>query len=169
MNVSQLNEHPAMRRHQREALQDRMFPDWTADAICRGDRRPNVMGRTGGFPAGVTWKTAFLDDTGYHADLDDYATGTTLDAMALCAQCPVRRECAEYAYEVEMVPIDRWWTSELIESDLRFGVFGGLPGGVRERLASHPERINLGELWFLHIAVKHRWVEDLDDERNIGA
>ena len=46
------------------------------------------------------------------------ARSDTKEALAICASCPVRVDCLEYA----------------IETDVRFGVWGGLTDKQRRRL-----------------------------------
>lgn len=50
-------------------------------------------------------------------------------AKAICAECPVRRECLEYAFEQQ--------------SSTKDGVYGGTAGWERWPLRDHPDRIEL--------------------------
>lgn len=83
---------------------------------------------------------------------------TVYDAMRVCAGCSLRRECVTWAYETEQVPYDPW--SEHTANPARYGVFGGVPGPIRERFAADPDRVDRALEWYAKLASSNerRWV-----------
>lgn len=132
----------------REALQSsELFDDWTAEAACR---RFSLPGRH--------WEAPFKDDVAEKRQPSSYEwSETAVDAMRVCASCPVRRRCLEYAFEIEKSEGDQWWSGELVEEDRRFGIFGMVPGRIREHFAQQTDRIALCEEWVRTFAHQRRW------------
>lgn len=99
------------RDRMRSALEDRLFPSWTRDAACRGQELP-----------GRLYRDAFTDEVGQQQEIEDYAwPERTVNALRTCSGCPVKRQCLEYAFELNPKP-------------RQFGVFAGVPGRIREAL-----------------------------------
>jgi hypothetical protein len=125
-----------------------LFEDWSADAACRRYSSP-----------GAPWSWMFADEVAERPEGTEYEfPDKVLQAMQVCAGCPVRQECAEWAYEFEKGVDQAWWSGELVEQDRRFGIFGGLPGRMRERFAAREDRIAAGEEWFTALSRKRNWV-----------
>lgn len=151
---------PVFRPSQRAALIGLYMDDWTADAACRGDKRPNVLGGTGGFPAGFVWEKAFMDEAPQlnRGTIETHRwSSTILDVMEVCSTCPVRRECLTSALEEERAISDLWWSSELVDEANRFGVRGGLPGRIREVIADDDDPEASAEEWFSRQASRYGW------------
>jgi transcription factor WhiB len=105
-----------------------MLPAWTADAACKKRRG-----------AGTLDDRFFHDDVAWpeDTDIDNYPwPAVVVEAMRKCGTCPVRAKCLEYAFQEEMTEPERWWTSKRVEAKRRFGVFGGVPGRIREQLGT---------------------------------
>jgi hypothetical protein len=105
-----------------------------------------------------------------------------LEALKVCARCPVRQKCLAYAYEIERHIVDEGGsglethdTEQALhavweEDDRRFGVYGGAPGAMRERFAHEPNRLERLEAWFVALARSRNWqVEDRQEEVSSGA
>lgn len=146
-------------------MQSRYLPEWTADAACRSDS----IGGSGPQIAGTTWSWMFLDDVASRPDGREYWPDKVMQAMRVCAGCPVRRECLEYAYESEKGVNDTWWSGEPVERDTRSGVFGGVPGRIREQHGPHPDRIQRSTEWFESLALRREWPIDLEQRGNMTA
>jgi hypothetical protein len=84
--------------------------------------------------------------------------GPLTDTMEICAACPVRRECLAEAYAQEVhIAEDRKHQPRLVEDGTRFGVWGGIPGRIRTRFASSPDRLDACEAWFQEVARELRF------------
>lgn len=95
-------------------------PDWHADANCSG--LTDVM-----FPSGQGGR-----------DHTTSVTATTARAVAVCAECPVRAECAEAG------------------ADERFGVWGGIPRGADRHAAVSVEAcLSDGSWWSARRIARH--------------
>jgi transcription factor WhiB len=129
--VTQLRDRPEHRARQRAALDDAMFPAWTGRAKCA-----EVKVRSG--TGGQIHDDYFKDELSTKkADAGEWPT-KVVTAMRLCSTCPVRVECLRWAMDQETRFSQRWKTGELVEQDRRFGVYGGVPGRVRERYGTMP-------------------------------
>jgi hypothetical protein len=152
--VSELHDHPSYRASVRRAFDDALFPEWTAQAECA---RLKVMSGTGG----EVHDDFFTDDVKQRprGDYDEWPS-RTVSAMRICSTCPVRSECLEYALEGEQRMEKAFWLSEpeLVTDDRRFGVYGGVPGRVRERFARLPNAAARCDEWFRAFAAKQRWL-----------
>lgn len=151
----------------RQAFMERM-PDWTAQAACRD--KTTIEGEP--------WEAAFSD-----ADLTQKPSGeyrwpaSTLEVMVVCATCPVQRPCLEYGFSIEE-PIllgvmladdetyertgkpykDEWLTP------MPTGVYGGIPGPMRERFRRLPDRLERAGAWFAALCQERRWVRKSSEE-----
>lgn len=90
---------------------DELLPDWAERAACAG-MDTNLF-----FPPpgreGHVW---------------------TVRAKKICARCAYRRECLEWAYE--------------LERGGRWGIYGGATARERRRYAKHPDRLAIIERRF---------------------
>lgn len=126
-----------------------LFAEWTADAACRNYSSP-----------GAPWSWMFADEVAERPEGTEYEwPDKVLQAMAVCAGCPVRRECLQEAYETEQQQSVEWWSGEPVESDRRFGVRGGLPGRQRERFAPLEDRLERSEAWFDALSRTRHWTK----------
>ena len=92
----------------------------------------------------------FLDDVAQRPDPDTYQwPAGTLTAMKTCAGCPVRRQCLDYCFASELREATEWWQHELVPQNRRFGVYGGIPGRIREAYSNAEDC----EAWF------QRWLQ----------
>ena len=81
---------PAFEYRTRHEAHERFLPRWMHRAACAG---------MNGGPE-TTWDAAFHDEVSMKADLDDYSWPEDVrTVMQLCARCPVRSECLNYAFE----------------------------------------------------------------------
>ena len=127
--MTELNQHPVWRAAVRRSLDDAVFPDWTAQAKCA-----EVKVRSG--TGGQVHDDFFKDELSTRkADAGEWPS-KVVNAMRLCASCPVRRECLAYAVESEVRLSQEWRTGEVVAVDRRFGVYGGVPGRIRERMTT---------------------------------
>ena len=118
------------RDRMRAALEDRLFPAWTRDAACRGQELP-----------GRLYRDAFTDEVGQQQDIETYAwPERTVNALRTCAGCPVKRECLEYAFELNPKP-------------RQFGVFSGTPGRIREALGFRDCRTCQGKGYLKRVTI----------------
>jgi hypothetical protein len=114
---------PAFRSRLRKTLDERLMPEWTAEAACRSAELP---GGNGPNRPGVVWDDAFKDELPLRPDPDDYAWPVGVrDFMRTCSACPVRSDCLEYAFTIT-------------EDRRQFGVYGGVPGRIREDVGFDP-------------------------------
>lgn len=128
---------PRMRVRIRIERLQQMLPAWAKRAAC-AELEPNHA------PLG----TMFTDDVAYRRDGDYSWPDGVRHAMAVCATCPVRMECLRYAYESERREHIEWWGGELIDERRRYGVYGGVPGRIRERFADEADPIAACDAWF---------------------
>lgn len=156
-----MSSDPRFHAGQRAALADAYMADWTAEAACRADTRPNILGGRGGFVEGMVWERAFMDELSALPPTKEYAwPASVLEVMAVCASCPVRAPCLEAAYDEERRMSRDWYTNELVEDGRRFGVRGGLPGRQRERFEDEPDRLQRSEDWFATVSSRYMWTSD---------
>lgn len=94
-----------------------LFPDWMQNAACA---------------KGELDEAYFSEETSDGAYSDDL-----LHAKATCLNCPVRRPCLEYAYDLERTYDDEG--NDHIGT-FRQGVFGGSTGEQRQSFAEVPDR-----------------------------
>jgi hypothetical protein len=129
------------------------MPAWGTRAACAQFSR-----------RGAPWSWMYSEDL---AESPDYTwPDHAVFAMKVCAGCPVRNECLEYAYEMEHQQSTLWWSGEPVESDRRFGVFGGLPGRMRERFAHSDDRIARSQEWFAALSRERNWtLVETEEER----
>lgn len=128
--------------NQRAAKLAQMLPTWASRAAC-AELAPNQA------PFGPF----FDDEVAQRPDPDTYKwPANVTKALRLCAGCPVRRECLDYVFESEKREATEWWKGELVPQNRRFGVFGGIPGRIRE-FYREPQGC---EAWF------KRWCEAND-------
>lgn len=137
----------------RASLTRERMPDWTALARCR---EFTTRGR-------AVWTQAFRDEVAARPEPDDYEwpQGVTTWGMKECAQCPVRRRCLEYAFDRErMMPSDKnpwFWVPSEGQQMRRFGIFGGVPGRIREHFAEASDPVEASDAWFKSFAAKRGW------------
>lgn len=168
------------------AIQRERMPSWMTLAECSKHAMDGA------------WSEAFREDPAYQANPDNYRWPATVqEVMAVCASCPVRRECLAYAYEItgpqlfgdvnlyashttECNEGHRAWQSKarLCEGCLEpedqvhrqpfeieqqhEGVYGGVPGPVRQHFQHSPE---LADKWFAAWTAKRGWtVADMEEE-----
>ncbi len=131
---------PRLRSRLRRTLEEKWLPKWASSGLCAGRDTAD-------------W---FADDV---ADSPNPTFPSRVSrSMKTCHACPVRRPCLEYAFEMERsVDVQRWWSGEPVEERRRFGVYGGVPGRIREHLADDPDRIEKCEEWLEAEAVARRW------------
>ena len=157
-----LVQFPPDHARRREALQDRLLPDWTADANCRSDQIGGMGPQTPGF----AWAAAWGDDLAYEADPGDYVWPESVrSVLEACATCPVKLECLDAGFP-EPLPLgmttfygrhstecnraairgdqtaktctgclDAIWEQEFEIDPMPSGVFGGVPAPIREHYA----------------------------------
>ena len=117
-----------------------MLPSWAPKAAC-AEKAPNR----------APWAPMFADEVAHRPNMD-YTWGThVLHAMNTCAACPVRTECLEYAIDSERRMEQVYWASELemTTDGSRYGVYGGVPGRIRERYRDHPDPFEECDRWFM--------------------
>lgn len=144
------------------------MPDWSAAAACRD--KVTVEGKP--------WEAAFSD-----ADLTQKPNGeyrwsaSTLEVMRVCAGCPVQRRCLEYGFDIEE-PIalgvrltddeeyERLGKSyvELWLTPMPTGVYGGVPGPMRERFRNLADRVEAAQGWFAALCAERRWARRSNEE-----
>lgn len=142
-----MSDHPALRlvpelSELAAALFGRMQQPWMERAACAG-KDPDE------------WFTDEVADLGEATVYPE----TVYDALRVCAACPVIRECITYAYQLEEeehIP-DPWVERDEGVRD-RYGVYG-VPGRVRERFASFPDRVERCLTWMDEVAAspQRRW------------
>lgn len=152
----------------REAFQADHFPDWTRDAACRD--KVTV--------AGNPWEAAFTDADKTYMPRGEYQwSEDLLDVMQVCATCPVQRTCLAYGFsgeepvllgvrllgdeEAEMVGksyLEEWLTPQAV------GVYGGVPGPMRERFRMLPDRVARAQAWFHTLRSERGWVKATNEE-----
>ena len=135
----------------RVSMLDQMLPDWSKRAAC-AEKAPNRS----------PWGPMFDDDLAYQPKGPDayvWPDGVR-QAMEVCAGCPVRQRCLNYAFEIEKRESRDWWTNELVQNDRRFGILGGVPGRIREWFADEPNPEAACDDWFRKFAAKKRWTMD---------
>ena len=180
----------------RQAL-DTRFPAWTALAACRPASVGGaaLLHRDGARP-GMPWDKGFNDEVAMKPSVDQYRWPRDVnDAIETCAACPVRRQCLERAFDVEgttvtmgyanflikhkprcedmkcdgCVPLkDRIQRREMTLELMHVGVWGGVPGRVRERYANDPDRIERCTDWFEDYASEQGF-RLLDQKENLTA
>ena len=147
------------RTRARHAMLDQLLPDWAPLGAC-SEQAPNR----------APFAPMFDDDLAYQPkgpDAYSWPAGV-LQAMKLCAGCPVRQQCLNYAFEVEKRESRDWWTNELVQNDRRFGILGGIPGRVREWFADEPNPEAACDEWFTKYAARKRW-DLLDTPESMSA
>lgn len=106
------------------------FPTWMSRAACSG----------------------LTTDKWFHDEVADLGEGTTFPETVMgpmrqhCSVCPVQRECITWAFEKEENLPDHWNERTSADAD-RFGVYL-VPGRIRERFASFPDRVDRCMEWF---------------------
>lgn len=139
----------AFTSNQRAAKLAQMLPTWAPKAAC-AELAPNQ----------APYGPMFDDEVAQKSDPDSYRwPANVTKAMRLCAGCPVRTECLNYVFDAEKREATEWWKGELVPQNRRFGVFGGVPGRIRE----HYGTVEGCEAWF------QRHFPDLDDEQTMSA
>lgn len=136
-------------------------PEFFEQAACAGEP---------GKPR--SWK--YVDDFFVEDDITEDFTKlpeTIQRKMETCYDCPVRRQCLEYAYDHEThIDDEDKLKPKIVEDDTRFGVWGGIPGRFRARFAHEPDRLDVCEEWFQTVAHRLRWgyaavVDDLFESK----
>lgn len=96
---------------------------------------------------------------------DGTMTRTVEQAKRVCAACPVRRECLEYAFATDGVGAPPVGDEEVDYTPGRFAdvVFGGLTGRQRMALSQEEDRIERGLALFAY----ERLVWQLDSIRSV--
>jgi hypothetical protein len=138
---------------------DNLLPDWSKRAAC-AEQAPNRA------PLAIM----FDDDLAYQPKGPGAYTwpAGVLQAMKMCAGCPVRTQCLDYAFEIEKRESRDWWTNELVQNDRRFGILGGVPGRIREWFADTPNPEAACDDWFRRFAAKKRWMMDERKGREVA-
>lgn len=100
-------------------------------------------------------------------DLSEYKhPADVLRAMEVCAKCPVRDLCLAEAFKAEIHEVDQGEAGiapghdtpvRHVEDDRRFGIYGGIPGRMRERFAPYPDRLERAAAWFQSFTAKRGW------------
>lgn len=172
---------PVFEYRLRHTAHEKFLPRWMHRAACAG---------MNGGPE-TTWDAAFHDEVGMEQDPADYSWPEDVKTvMQLCARCPVRKECLEYAFETtkEQVLGDAtFYVSHEIEcrdpkcagcvpkdkrlrrqpfsvEPMHMGVFGGCPGRIREHFARFTDAVRRCEEWFRGEARRMRWELAEDNE-----
>lgn len=164
---------PAFRNGLRAAYDIRL-PQWTDQAACRSASLPDTphpsnRARTMSQQPGMPSDVHFLDDLTAIKNIENYDwPATVIDAMRVCGECPVRQPCLAYAFDIEQTTPDyaASWASTFEQQELpmRFGIYGGAPGPVRERFAPMADRLGQVAAWFARVALSRRWALLADDE-----
>jgi hypothetical protein len=154
---------PAFRARVREGLGDKWLPDWTAYARCKsaelhdGGLGPNRPGQP------------FVELTDKD-DLKDAGEGTRLPERSLlfqierlCARCPVRRECLHYAYQADLFNHNQPGDEDVAVR--AFGVYGGVPGRLREHFRHDEEGANA---WFEALRETEGWAQPTGREEQFA-
>jgi hypothetical protein len=99
------------------------------------------------------------DPEDWYPDPNDWNSGLGSDVVAVCADCPVKAACLDYAMKLEVnqngTPMSR---------SLRFGIYGGLTAPERARLAHgpvtprDPDKPSRKNLPTCHM--NHEWTEE---------
>lgn len=158
---------PGFRARMRQSLGDEWLPDWTAHARCKsaelhdGGLGPNRPGQP------------FIELTDKD-DLKDGGIATRLPERSLlfqigrlCAPCPVRRQCLHYAYEVvDGLKHHVEGDDEDDSAGRAYGIFGGVPGRLREHFRHDEEGAND---WFQDLARSKGWSLSESIEREESA
>ena len=116
------------------------LPDWAPRGAC-AELAPNS----------APWGPMFCDDVAYRPSADyDWGAHVT-HAMNICASCPVRAECLAYAIASEHREEQAYWAAELedLSDGRRYGVYGGVPGRIRERFRASPDPFRACNDWFM--------------------
>jgi hypothetical protein len=129
-----------------EEFLSKLLPEWAPGAACARSKPSD--------PPIDLWFTDDVTDLGEETQFPDL---TAHDAMRICATCNFKRECVTWAYEMENDPYDPWSESTDADND-RMGIFL-VPGRIRERFASYPDRIERCLRWFYDLAgsPERRW------------
>lgn len=146
--LSQYNSHSRCNQHMRlhvvpSVLLRQQLPDWGGDAPC-------AMRDTD------RW---FTDDVASNKDLP----GTAYSAIKVCYTCPYRRECLQWAFDQEQLDRSSLADVDREESDRRYGIFGGIPGRIRERYADTPDRIAQCVAWLEAKAATKGWAPSREE------
>jgi hypothetical protein len=124
-------------------------PEWMGRAACAGEGEQRSWDYTDQF-----YDDDVAGDTPFPEPLLRLIGNT-------CAKCPVRRECLEDAYAQERhledipgtAPVRQRW----VEDGTRSGVWGGIPGPIRERFAHSPTRLDDCEAWLQELGQERKW------------
>ena len=101
-----------------QALIGRTAPDTAREVVARSGRRPPFVVLEGGDEKPDWQASAKCADADPDLFVAPAPTRVEIEqAKAICAQCPVREQCLQHA----------------IEAKERFGIWGGLTPGERER------------------------------------
>lgn len=107
---------------QRAAKLAQMLPTWAPRAAC-AEKGANQ----------APYGPFFDDEVAQRPDPDSYRwPANVTKALRLCATCPVRPQCLNYVFESEKREATEWWKGELVPQNRRFGIYGGVPGRIRE-------------------------------------
>lgn len=131
---------PAIRARLRAAMLEAMLPTWAPNAAC-AERAPN----------NAPWGPAFDDDVSHRPDGNyDWPAGVR-HAINVCRTCPVRLECLRYAVESERREEQAYWAAELeqVRDGRLYGVYGGVPGRIRERFRHEVDPASACDEWFV--------------------
>lgn len=121
------------------AFLDAMLPAWAGHGSC-AEKAPNR----------APWSPMFADDVSHRPRGDYDWPSHVIHAMNTCAGCPVRTECLAYALASETREEQTYWASDLedVSDGRRFGVYGGVPGRIRERYRDHYDPFGACDAWF---------------------
>lgn len=173
---------PVFEYRLRHLAHEKYLPRWMHRAACAG---------MNGGPE-TTWDAAFHDEVGMEQDLGDYSWPEDVKTvMALCAGCPVRQQCLEYAFETtkeQMLGDATFYVAHEVEcrdrscngcvphakrlrrqsfsvEPMHMGVFGGCPGRIREHFSRYPDAVRRCAQWFREEALKMGWTVENEEER----
>lgn len=157
-----MSDHPLIRIADTE-------PNYRARLVQNlyGAHQPSWMERAACSESTTKGAESYFDDE--VKDGAEHFPDTTYPAMETCRDCPVRRPCLEQAYEYEWhlqaikgtAPVRYEW----VEDGARFGIWGGVPGRIRERFAADPDRLDRCEEWFEQTAETLRFgLQDIVDD-----
>ena len=154
-------------QRRREVFDQDHMPDWTVDAACRA--KVTV--------AGMPWEAAFTDDLTYKPKGEYAWPALTLEVMKTCATCPVQRQCRELGFEIEHEvflgtriasdeEFERWGKPYIEEylTPMPVGVYGGIPGPMRERFKTMVDGLTEAAAWFLALSIKEGWIKPANEE-----
>lgn len=130
---------------------DTRMPDWAAEAPC-AQTPVNYW-----FHDDVSAAAPFPTEVYEHRAFNEQGRYEVVAGMKLCGTCPFQVACLERAFALERRDRQELADEHMAEADRRYGVYGGIPGRIRERYARDPDRITKCLNWYLDVARERRW------------